>query len=134
MVEPRGVRNNNPCNIRISDIAWQGKISPNTDGSFEQFDTPINGLRAGAKLLGNYYKIDGLATITGIINRFAPSVENNTDAYVSSVCEYMGVGTNDILNICDPQLLASLLCAIILHENGEQPYELNDIQTAVSEA
>ncbi|MCA9329527.1 hypothetical protein KDA11_02695, partial [Candidatus Saccharibacteria bacterium] len=34
---PRGIRNNNPGNIRISNNQWRGKIpvSQNTDGSFE---------------------------------------------------------------------------------------------------
>jgi hypothetical protein len=32
---PRGFRNNNWLNIRISDNAWQGKKTNNTDGAFE---------------------------------------------------------------------------------------------------
>lgn len=131
---PRGIRNNNPLNLRISTTHWLGKIYDNTDGSFEQFDTNINGIRAGAKLLSNYYRSNGLSTIEGIIDRFAPSVENNTKAYITSVCEYMGVEAHDVLNICDHQILASLLCAIILHENGEQPYPLDDIHTAIEKA
>jgi hypothetical protein len=32
---PRGFRNNNWLNIRISNNAWQGKKTNNTDGAFE---------------------------------------------------------------------------------------------------
>jgi hypothetical protein len=37
---PRGIRNNNPLNIRLNpDNRWQGRVSPklNSDGAFEQF-------------------------------------------------------------------------------------------------
>ena len=34
---PRGYRNNNPLNIRYSrNNTWIGKVTPNTDGAFEQ--------------------------------------------------------------------------------------------------
>jgi uncharacterized protein YggE len=32
---PKGFRNNNWLNIRISDNNWQGKVPNNTDGEFE---------------------------------------------------------------------------------------------------
>ena len=46
---PRGIRNNNPLNIRLNpENRWQGRVSPkhNSDGAFEQFQDPIMGLRA----------------------------------------------------------------------------------------
>ena len=55
---PRGIRNNNPLNIRlIPDNRWQGRLSPrlNSDGAFEQFQDPIMGLRAAAVLLIAHY-------------------------------------------------------------------------------
>jgi len=52
----RGLRNNNPGNIRISDTPWQGKIpkAMNTDKNkaFEQFESLEYGLRA---LMKNAY-------------------------------------------------------------------------------
>ena len=38
MSTPRGIRNNNPLNIRVGNN-WQGERKPNTDGAFEQFTT-----------------------------------------------------------------------------------------------
>lgn len=41
---PRGIRNNNPLNIKIGND-WKGEV-PNTDGTFEQFESMEYGLRA----------------------------------------------------------------------------------------
>lgn len=54
----RGVRNNNPFNIKMSNKNnWLGKVkhSSNTDGTFEQFISMKYGLRAGVRLLKNYF-------------------------------------------------------------------------------
>lgn len=85
----RGVRNNNPFNIKISKSSWLGKLSSNTDGTFEQFESMCFGLRAGLKLLFNYVR-SGFDTPRAIISRFAPSSENNLKAYLSYV-ERQGV-------------------------------------------
>ena len=36
---PRGLRLNNPGNIRISQTKWQGEVIPSADKSFKQFKT-----------------------------------------------------------------------------------------------
>ena len=43
----RGLRNNNPLNLRKTSAKWLGKI-PSTDKDFEQFTSLEMGLRAGA--------------------------------------------------------------------------------------
>lgn len=45
---PRGIRNNNPMNLRISSNAWRGKI-PGTDKSFETFIDPEHGIELEQK-------------------------------------------------------------------------------------
>ncbi len=58
---PRGIRNNNPGNIRHGEN-WQG-LNPNSrsiDAAFCVFNTPVAGIRALAKVLINYKKIYGL--------------------------------------------------------------------------
>ncbi|MEO6498293.1 MAG: hypothetical protein ABIN95_04740, partial [Mucilaginibacter sp.] len=67
---PRGMKNNNPGNIRRGATAWQGKIplGQNTDGAFEQFTTYVYGIRAMIKNLLSYYR-DGLNTVERIIYR-----------------------------------------------------------------
>jgi hypothetical protein len=130
----RGERNNNPGNIRISAATWQGKVSPNTDGAFEQFDTPENGIRALAIILKNYQVKYGLNTVTGIITRWAPGTENDTGSYISHVADLVGVAPDDPLQLLSPQTLFLLTRAIIAHENGRVVYDDNTINAGVARA
>jgi hypothetical protein len=80
----RGIRNNNPLNIRLSpDNRWQGRVAPrlNSDGAFEQFQDPIMGLRAAAVLLITHYDRRHLDTIRKLVQVWAPPNENDTEAY-----------------------------------------------------
>ena len=51
----RGIRNNNPGNIRHGGSKWQGMSETQTDDEYIQFDDPVYGIRALAKLLKNYH-------------------------------------------------------------------------------
>ena len=63
----RGMRNNNPLNIVMSEkINWQGEVKPSTDPNFAQFETLEYGLRAAFKLLRTYYQKHGCRTHTGL--------------------------------------------------------------------
>ena len=114
-LEPRGIRNNNPGNIRISDNAWQGKVTPNTDGTFEQFDTMVNGVRALAITLSNYQRLYGIDTVRGLITRWSAT---DQDAYVADVASALGVDPDDTISVTDPATLTALVNAIITQENG----------------
>lgn len=87
-IVPRGVRNNNPLNIRIGDD-WQGLDEPSSDGTFCRFQALQWGFRAAFLILNNYYNRHGLHTIHKIINRWAPASENNTDVYEATVVKYV---------------------------------------------
>ncbi len=121
--QPRGIRNNNPANIRWGDN-WQGldKDGKKKDPSFCVFVHSKWGIRALCKVLMTYYNRHGLETVRGIINRFAPPVENNTSAYVNHVAELLGVGVDDKINVLDTNVMFLLIIAIIRHENGQCPY------------
>ena len=77
MNTPRGIRNNNPGNIRWGSD-WKGlkKDGKQQDPSFCIFETPEYGIRALAKLLRNYQRLYGLNTPYRIISRYAPPTEN----------------------------------------------------------
>ena len=85
----RGIRNNNPFNIRRSRSRWLGLGVPNGDRSmlrdkeFCQFQTLKYGLRAGLLLIANYIRYHRCDTIRKIVSRFAPSSENDTSAYIN---------------------------------------------------
>ncbi len=114
---PRGIRNNNPGNIRITNTAWQGKVKENTDGAFEQFISMEYGIRALIVTLRTYIGKHKCDTIRKIINRYAPSVENNTGAYIKAVAVRTGIDTDERL-IPDINTLSRIVEAICFHENG----------------
>ena len=117
----RGIRNNNPGNIRHGD-AWQGLAEQQTDSSFCVFRSPEYGIRALAKVLLNYEKKYGLNTVRKVISRYAPSMENDTESYIKSVAGQLGVDADEPITVRDKATLLVLVKAIIRHENGEQPY------------
>ncbi len=89
---PRGIRNNNPLNIRRGKDQWQGLRAQQTDASFCQFESMEYGWRAVFRLLCNtYYGKYKLRTIRDIISRWAPPKENNTPAYIRYVSDYTGI-------------------------------------------
>lgn len=127
--KPRGIRNNNPLNLRISGDNWQGLAGD--DGEFFQFESPFYGLRAAARTLRTYRAKHGLATISEIINRWAPDTENDTQSYIESVSQKTGLFPDqEILSASDYQ---KVITAMIYHENGEQPYPDELIKKAVIE-
>lgn len=118
---PRGIRNNNPGNIRNSDAAdWKGEVpaSVKKDRSFEEFKDIKHGYRALIKLLQNYRKLHGCRTMADFINRWAPRTENDTTAYVRTVCREMQVPTTYVPDVNDRTTMCSFAAAISLVENG----------------
>ena len=92
-MEPRGIRNNNPLNIRRSKDKWQGLRTLQEDKEFFQFSEMKWGWRAAFVILcRTYYKKYGLKTISDIIYRWAPPKENNTAAYIRRVSDYISIG------------------------------------------
>lgn len=120
----RGIRNNNPGNIRRSNAQWIGKIpfSESTDKLFEQFVYPEHGIRALALNLKNYQALRNLYTIRGMITRQAPSVENDTASYINAVSRALGISPDTPIDFRNPDVSLKLVKAIIIHENGENPY------------
>lgn len=123
----RGLRNNNPGNIRISSTKWQGEIMPSTDKSFKQFNTMAYGYRALIKLLQNYRKLYNLKTVAELINRWAPSNENNTSAYITRVCKEMQVPSTHVPDINDKATMCAMAAAISQVENGV-PAVMEDVR------
>ena len=86
---PRGIRNNNPLNIRIGNV-WLGEVQNPTDPEFEQFVHIKYGLRAGFVLLRRYINHYHRNTVPMILAAWAPSSENNTIKYIDYVCQMGG--------------------------------------------
>ena len=124
---PRGVRNNNPGNLRHGDD-WLGLSAVQTDKAFCQFDSPLYGLRALMRLLLNYRrKTDPqgrrIVTIRQAISRWAPPSENDTAAYVNTVARRLGVDPDAPLDWGYAETLTGMARAIVTHENGRAPQD-----------
>ena len=122
----RGLKNNNPLNIRHSKDQWQGASIPQTDKDFVQFKTMAYGYRAAWRTLHTYYKRlrdrKKLFTVENIISRWAPPTENDTKAYIRSVLKLSSIGGKENLlppsNPLGYSKLSRLIAAMTVMENG----------------
>nr|DAM30741.1 MAG TPA: virion protein [Caudoviricetes sp.] len=117
----RGLRNNNPGNIRNSDATdWQGEVKKTAkkDNVFEEFEDMAHGYRALIKLLQNYRKKHNCKTIADFINRWAPRTENDTTGYIQRVCREMQVPTTYEPDVNDKATMCNFAAAISQVENG----------------
>lgn len=117
MQVPRGLRNNNPLNIRKGSV-WVGMKHEQKDDSFVQFVSMEYGIRAAFVLLRTYIVNRKLNTIRLIISRWAPSSENDTEAYIANVVKWSGIPDNYILSIYDREIMINLFQAMCRMENG----------------
>jgi hypothetical protein len=121
---PRGLRNNNPGNIRKTfdskgkQTFWKNEIA-GKDPYFKTFETMADGYRALFALLLEY-RSKGFDTITKIINRYAPSNENNTNAYINVVSQKTGIDPHSVIDYSDSNNFKDLVAAISLVENGQK--------------
>ncbi|MCC3717980.1 lytic transglycosylase domain-containing protein [Rouxiella badensis] len=114
---PKGIRNNNAGNLRY--VGQAGAVNDGT--GFARFSSAYDGLKAMAKQLMRYSR-RGINTISGIINTWAPSSENNTRAYIQAISKTLGMAPDAVLNMSDPRVLSALMGGIVQHENGRNPY------------
>lgn len=135
----RGIRNNNPGNIKFSSSnAWQGKIAmtQNTDAidpsdgqpTFEQFSSYPYGVRAIIYLIKNSYIPNGFNTLAKIIQRYA----NTTGNYLIYVSQKTGKAPTEPISATDETTIKKLVQAIGRFENGQTatgtPEAITDLQ------
>lgn len=137
-IKPRGIRNNNPLNIRLSNDRWEGAADTQTDTAFVQFTQPKYGYRAAWKILQTYYTLfreQGKDfNVRNIISRWAPPEDqNNTEAYIQEVMRLGSLGGHE--QLLPPQnpvsyiRLSRLISAMASIENGipESEVDTEDI-------
>ena len=127
----RGLRNNNPGNIERNNIAWNGMSSDQSaDSRYVVFDAPEYGIRAMGRVLNTYYTIHTLQTVRGIIGRWSPPSENQTESYINHVAQRLDISPDTPINWTIENRV-KLVAAIIKHENGVQPYSTEFIRQSV---
>lgn len=111
----RGLRNNNPLNIKSSKAnKWLGESG--SDGTFVIFTDPVYGLRAGFKILATYSD-RGLNTIRQIIGSFAPHTENETENYINFVSSKTGINPDSVVSKKD---YSKIISAMVQMETGKK--------------
>lgn len=120
----RGIRNNNPTNMKDSGIHWQGLVGVDPDG-FLIFDTMANGLRAPVINLRNYGRIDGITTVDGVARRWS---KTDQDAYSANLAKWLGVDPQESIDLEDRYTLGQLVRGIVRQEDGGAAELLVDSQ------
>jgi len=118
---PRGLRNNNPLNIRRNPAnRWQGLAPESLDDSFCTFISLEYGARAALKLIRNYliYPAFKCKTPADIIKRWAPPSENDTAAYIARVETISGVTHNKPIKFSERAKVCAIARAMAIVECG----------------
>lgn len=116
----RGLRNNNPGNIKKTSDRWAGEIS-GEDRVFKTFKTPEAGIKAMSSLLVKYAN-RGIDTVNAMVRRWSSTDQNQYVAYVS---RKLGVNPNEKINLRDKETRGQIMNALIEYENGSNPYGEN---------
>lgn len=114
----RGLRNNNPGNIRRSRVRYKGEVHPSRDPEFKEFSSVAYGYRAMFVLLDTYRSRYGLTTIRQMLNRYAPPEENFTEGYIRYVADYSGVLPDETVDTRDERDMIPIVAAMSKIENG----------------
>lgn len=129
MAKARGIANNNPGNLKLTDKQWPGEVarSENTDKPFKQFKTMNAGIQALMVNLLAYFK-SGNNTITKILDKWDPKPDDNTP-YKKFVSKSTGYGAYKVLAPGSEQI-TRLTRAMIDFENGTNNITNSQIQEA----
>ena len=98
---------NNPGNLRPVGAS----------SGFQQFSSPEEGIAAANKNLEAYGK-KGINTLRGVISRWAPPSENDTEAYIKNVSQKIGLNPDAQIDLSDPLQRHIISAAMFTHEQG----------------
>lgn len=122
---PRGIRNNNPGNLVHTNDTWLGEVECD-DKTFSCFSDPRYGIRAIGILARTYHEQYGIKDLQGFVGRYSPSSENETEQLVETYRELLK-GIESV----GPHNLEYLVQAVVVVENGFDPYGLDYIREAL---
>jgi len=120
LAKSRGEKNNNLGNIKRSNSNnWRGRSNSKTgkESTFEQFFSYEYGLRAMIITLLNYQKLHNIKNIRGIIERYAPKSENDTEQYIEFVEAQTGIPDTKNFSFT-PESLEPIVKAMVKMESN----------------
>lgn len=96
-----------------------GNIRPvgSTTG-FQQFDTPEAGIKAIDDQLRIYGSKHKIKTLRGVISRWAPPSENDTESYIKNVSQRTGLKPDEEIDLSNPTIRHIISGPIVLQEQG----------------
>ena len=132
----RGIRNNNPLNIRRGTSRWVGRREIVTDKEFEEFTSMPFGYRAAWKLMDTYRirlrQAGESYTLENIIHRWAPPEDgNDTREYLRTVIRLLDYKVAGRQPLPSPRtkeghrVFARILMAMTCVECGIRPDEVD---------
>lgn len=127
---PRGIRNNNPLNIRKNNTNWLGATT-GLDTEFVTFGLMEYGIRAALIILRTYLQRETALTPAKVIERWAPNTENATSKYIKAVALETGLKMNQLLFWHQRDRVCQLMHGMAIVENGwawEYKFPLEDFQ------
>lgn len=118
--KPRGIRNNNPLNLKYSSKnRWKGLAG--SDGTFCTFTSAAYGIRAAYKTMLSYEKVLGKEfTLSSMIHRWCP--DSTAVAYIAFVSKNSGILCWQPVPLKDKVKMCDVIRAMIIMENGYCPY------------
>ena len=114
----RGLRNNNPGNIRLGSVRYKGETATSSDSAFRQFESMEWGYRAMFVLLHTYALKHNCHTLRSMINRYAPPIENHTENYIRRVAYATHLSPDEAISTTDKGVMTALVAAMSEVENG----------------
>lgn len=114
----RGLRNNNPGNIRLGSFRYRGERVQSGDTAFRQFESMEWGYRAMFVLLHTYWRKYGCRTLRQMINRYAPPVENHTESYIRRVADDTHLNPDEEISTTNAAVMTAVVAAMSAVENG----------------
>jgi hypothetical protein len=122
----RGLRNNNPGNIRLGTFRYRGEKEQSGDAAFRQFEAMEWGYRAMFVLLHTYWRKYGCRTLRQMISRYAPPVENHTESYIRRVSDDTHLDPDKEISTTEAAVMTAVVAAMSAVENGVKA-EMEDV-------
>lgn len=102
-----------------------GNIRASNGGSFKQYSSFESGAADQMRLLGDYQTKHNLNTIRGIVSRWAPGNENNTQNYINYMSHQMGTDPDQQIDLNNPETMGKFAYSQALMEKGAKNVPLS---------
>ncbi|UAN54691.1 hypothetical protein KGP26_29980 (plasmid) [Serratia sp. JSRIV002] len=138
----RTFRNNNFGNLQFVGQEGAELEAPNAKGEqrFAKFDSPEEGFRALANQLSSYAEgtskavgYQKLDTVRGIITKFAPKDENDTEGYIKQLSKTLGVRESDRLDLANADVMTKVMRQVATIEGGAPQVSDEFIKNAIGQ-